>query len=130
MENALEKLVESQKKSHFFFVENKNNIKNTSLHCFKTTIWCPLVGGVWRGEPSKLDFLHTSFVNMGLCKDFILVLLSLPSYLGQFDTNYIIFRNVEIFKNYFFQIKKYCEENSGYFKNISFVEMNVSQLIN
>jgi hypothetical protein len=27
-------------------------------------------------------------------------------YLGQFDSNYIIFRNVEIFKNYFFQIKK------------------------
>ncbi len=27
-------------------------------------------------------------------------------YLGQFDTNYIIFRNVEIFKKYFFQIKK------------------------
>jgi len=24
-------------------------------------------------------------------------------------TNYIIFKNVEIFKNYFFQIKKYCE---------------------
>jgi hypothetical protein len=30
-------------------------------------------------------------------------------YLGQFNTNYIIFRNVEIFKNYFFRIKKYCE---------------------
>jgi hypothetical protein len=28
-------------------------------------------------------------------------------------------------KNCFFQIKKYCEENSGIFKNISFVEMNV-----
>jgi hypothetical protein len=28
---------------------------------------------------------------------------------GQFDTNYIILRIVEIFKNYFFQIKKYCE---------------------
>jgi hypothetical protein len=34
----------------------------------------------------------------------------LPYYLGQFDTNYIIFKNVEIFKDYFFQIKKYCEE--------------------
>jgi hypothetical protein len=32
-----------------------------------------------------------------------------PSTFGQFDTNYIIFRNVEIFKNYFLQIKKYCE---------------------
>jgi hypothetical protein len=28
---------------------------------------------------------------------------------GQFDANYIIFRNVEIFKKKFFQIKKYCE---------------------
>jgi hypothetical protein len=26
-----------------------------------------------------------------------------------FVINYIIFRNVENFKNYFFQIKKYCE---------------------
>jgi hypothetical protein len=32
---------------------------------------------------------------------------TLVVYLGQFDTsNYIIFQNVEIFKNYFFQIKK------------------------
>jgi predicted nucleotide-binding protein (sugar kinase/HSP70/actin superfamily) len=30
-------------------------------------------------------------------------------YLGQFDTNYINFKNVENFKKYFFQIKKYCE---------------------
>ncbi len=29
--------------------------------------------------------------------------------LGQFITNYIIFRNVQIFKFYFFQIKKYFE---------------------
>jgi hypothetical protein len=29
-----------------------------------------------------------------------------PIYLGQLNTNYIIFRNVEIFENYFFQIKK------------------------
>jgi hypothetical protein len=33
-------------------------------------------------------------------------LVLIPLYLGQFDANYIIFRNVEIFKNYFFQIKK------------------------
>jgi hypothetical protein len=34
-----------------------------------------------------------------------------PSTLGQLDTtNYIIFTNVEIFKNYFSQIEnKYCE---------------------
>ncbi len=30
----------------------------------------------------------------------------LSTYLGQFDINYIVFKNVEIFKNYFFQIKK------------------------
>jgi hypothetical protein len=29
----------------------------------------------------------------------------LPYYLGRFETNYIIFRNVENFKNYFFLIK-------------------------
>jgi hypothetical protein len=32
-----------------------------------------------------------------------------PSIFGQFDINYIVIWNVEIFKNYFFQIKKYCE---------------------
>jgi hypothetical protein len=33
----------------------------------------------------------------------------------QFDTNHIIFRNVEIFKNYFLQIKKYIvKDNSEY----------------
>jgi hypothetical protein len=32
------------------------------------------------------------------------------TYLDQFDTNYIIFRNVKIFKNYFIRIKKYCEQ--------------------
>jgi hypothetical protein len=38
-----------------------------------------------------------------------------PTYLAecvrrrQFHTNYIIFRNVKIFRNYFFQFKKYCE---------------------
>jgi hypothetical protein len=30
--------------------------------------------------------------------------------LGQFNNNYIIFRNVEISKTYVFHIKKYCEE--------------------
>jgi hypothetical protein len=32
-----------------------------------------------------------------------------PSTLANFNNNYIIFRNVEIFKNYFFKIKKICE---------------------
>jgi hypothetical protein len=55
-----------------------------------------------------------------------------PYYLGQFDTTYIIFRNVEIFKNYFFQIgkKNIVKENSGYLGIFHFVEMNVSKLIN
>jgi hypothetical protein len=30
----------------------------------------------------------------------------LSTLVGQFNTNYIIFRDVEIFKNYFFQSKK------------------------
>jgi hypothetical protein len=30
----------------------------------------------------------------------------LENIMAKFDTNYIIFQNVEIFKNYFFQIKK------------------------
>jgi hypothetical protein len=34
--------------------------------------------------------------------------------LGQFDTDYVTFRNVENFNFYFFQIKKYCEENIEY----------------
>jgi hypothetical protein len=38
---------------------------------------------------------------------------------------YIIFKNVENFKNYFFEIKK-----SGIFRKIPFAEMNFSKLIN
>ncbi len=57
---------------------------------------------------------------------------TLVSTLAQFDTNYTIFRNVEIFKNYFFPNQKiiYRERKQWIFKNISFVEMNVSKLIN
>jgi hypothetical protein len=34
----------------------------------------------------------------------------IPWYLGPFDTKLnIIFKNVEIFKFYFFQIRQYCE---------------------
>jgi hypothetical protein len=50
-------------------------------------------------------------------------------YLGQFNTNYIIFRNIEIFKERFFseiKIKKYDE----IFGNISFVILEYSKLIN
>jgi hypothetical protein len=43
----------------------------------------------------------------------------------------LFFRNVEIFKNYFFQIKKYCEkENSAYLGIFPFVEINISNLTN
>jgi hypothetical protein len=48
-------------------------------------------------------------------------------YLDQFHTNYIIFRNVEIFRNYFFQVKKYCEdtkEYSGIFHLLKWVFQN------
>ncbi len=48
----------------------------------------------------------------------------LPWYLGQFDTNYIIFRNVKIFRNYFFQIKNIVKENSGIFKNNECFKIN------
>jgi hypothetical protein len=34
-----------------------------------------------------------------------------PSTFGQFDTNYIIFKNDEIFKNDFFQIKNIVKDN-------------------
>ncbi len=44
--------------------------------------------------------------------------------------NYTIFRNVEILKNNFFQITKYCEGKYEIFRNIPFFEMNISKLIN
>ncbi len=41
----------------------------------------------------------------------------------------IIFKNAEIFKYYFFQIKKYCEAKIvNILKIFPFVEMNVSKL--
>jgi hypothetical protein len=51
-------------------------------------------------------------------------------YPGQFDTNYIIFRNVENFKNYLIQIKRYWEGKLGIFRIIPFDEMKISKLIN
>jgi hypothetical protein len=48
-----------------------------------------------------------------------------PSYLGLFDINYIILRNVEIFKKYFFQITKYSEQKYWIFRNILFHEINI-----
>jgi hypothetical protein len=54
----------------------------------------------------------------------------LPSYLGSFDTHYIIFRNVEILRIFFFQITKICEEKYWVFKNILFVKMKILKVIN
>jgi accessory colonization factor AcfC len=58
--------------------------------------------------------------------------------MGQFDTNSIIFRNVEIFKKNKNKIKcqrfifflKGNKEFDEIFQNISFVEMEFSKLIN
>jgi hypothetical protein len=57
------------------------------------------------------------------------MLHSVPYYLGRFDTNYIIFKNVETFhqKN---QLTKSCEGIYWVFKNILLVEMKTSKLIN
>ncbi len=54
------------------------------------------------------------------------------SYLGQFDaSNYIIFQNVEIFKFYFFQIKKYIvKDNSEYLGIFHLLKWIFSRLIN
>jgi hypothetical protein len=50
-------------------------------------------------------------------------------YLGHFDTNYIIFRNVEIFKKKKSEIlyPKENEECDGIFGNMSFVKMKSSK---
>jgi hypothetical protein len=44
-----------------------------------------------------------------------------PSTLANSTLIYIVFRNVEIFKYYFFQIKKYCEDNSEYLAMFTFI---------
>jgi hypothetical protein len=44
-------------------------------------------------------------------------------------TNYVIFRNVEIFR-IFFQVTKFCEGKYEIFKNFLFVNINISSLIN
>jgi hypothetical protein len=51
-----------------------------------------------------------------------------PYYIGSFDTNYIIFNNVENFKK---KISKeiFFKGKYGFFKNILFVEMKISKLI-
>jgi uncharacterized membrane protein len=57
------------------------------------------------------------------------MLLLLLKYLGQFNTNYIIFRNVEILIQEIFSLKesKQPDEIVG---NISFLKMESSKLIN
>jgi len=62
-----------------------------------------------------LNFVALALVGKDIVFRFIIKYTLVP--LGQFNTNYIIFRNVEIFKKYFFQIKKYIvKENSGYLR--------------
>ncbi len=58
--------------------------------------------------------------------------LKYPSTLGQFDTNCIIFRNVENFpKNISSKSKKYCEgQIVNIFRNIPFSEIKISKINN
>jgi hypothetical protein len=55
---------------------------------------------------------------------------TLTHYLSCFSTNYITFRSIESFEYYFFEIKNVCDVNYWFFKNIVFVEMKSSKLIN
>jgi len=52
----------------------------------------------------------------------------IPYYLGSFDINYIVFKNVEIFRFFFFKEQLWKEILN--FKNNLFVKMNISKLIN
>jgi len=53
----------------------------------------------------------------------------LPYYLGSFNTNYNIFKIVETFGSFFFQINKIFEEILNQVRNILFVERKISKLI-
>jgi hypothetical protein len=53
----------------------------------------------------------------------------IPNYLGRFNTNYIIFTNVEIFKKEILQMTKNCEEKYWIFKNILFVKMKIQNYL-
>ncbi len=54
----------------------------------------------------------------------------IPFYLGSFNTNYIIFRNVEIFKGcFFFQITNFCEGKYWVFGIILFFKNEFSKVI-
>jgi uncharacterized membrane protein len=53
----------------------------------------------------------------------------LLKYLGQFNTNYIIFRNVEILIHEIFSLKE-SKESDEIVGNISFLKMESSKLIN
>jgi hypothetical protein len=48
---------------------------------------------------------------------------------GSFNTNYIIFKIVESFGSFFFQINKFLEEILNQVRNILFVERKNSKLI-
>jgi hypothetical protein len=53
----------------------------------------------------------------------------LPYYLGSFNTDYIIFKIVETFGSFFFQINKILEEILSQVRNILFIERKISKLI-
>jgi hypothetical protein len=79
------------------------------LEFFLSAVWeflhCPLISADYTSWKSSI-----SAIKKYLGTQKILVWSYVPRILenimAKFDTNYIIFRNVEIFKNYFFQIKK------------------------
>jgi hypothetical protein len=54
----------------------------------------------------------------------------IPQCLGQFDTNYIIFKMLKFSKIISSKSKNIMKENNGYLRIFQFVEMNVSKLIN
>jgi hypothetical protein len=68
---------------------------------------------------------HGSVTRLDSCRSRLY--LRIPQYLGSFSTNYIIFRNAEIFKFYFFQRENLFLKKNG---NILLDEMKYSKLIN
>jgi hypothetical protein len=56
----------------------------------------------------KLSMKHAKFGIINQHMNAHVTCITLVS-IGQFNINYIILKNVEVFKFYFFQIIKYCE---------------------
>jgi len=110
-------LFNPKKIQYFFFVENKNNIKNTSLHCLKSSIRCPLVLGGGRGWAFQAWLFCTRLLwSWGCAKTSFLCCFHYLSTLVNLTLIILFSETLKFFKNYFFQIKKYCEEKSGYLR--------------